>query len=147
MSQTVLGFDYGSRKIGVAVGQTSTGSSEGIATIPADSPAGPWLKIGKLIKDWQPDALVVGLPLTFDGNEPEFAGCAREFGKQLHSRFALPVNFIDEALTTDFADSIIRETTLPGKRITKHRNSKRDRLAAELILQTYLNEYRTTQTR
>ncbi len=95
MSQTVLGFDYGRRKIGIAIGQTSTGFAEGIATIPADSLAGPWLKIEQLIEGWQPDALVVGLPLAVDGSEPEFAGCVREFGKQLQCRFELPVDFVD----------------------------------------------------
>ena len=140
MSQTVLGFDYGRRKIGIAIGQTSTGFAEGIATIPADSPAGPWLKIEQLIEGWQPDALVVGLPLAMDGSEPKFAGCVREFGKQLQCRFELPVDFVDETLTTDFADAIIRETTAPGKRITKRRKSVRDQLAAELILKTYLHE-------
>ena len=146
MRQTVLGFDYGRRKIGIAVGQTSTGFAEGIATIPADSPAGPWLKIGKLIEDWRPDALVVGLPLAVDRSEPKFAGFAREFGRQLHCRFELPVNFVDETLTTDFADAIIRETTAFGKRITKRRKSVRDQLAAELILKTYLHDCTTPQT-
>jgi putative Holliday junction resolvase len=145
MRQTVLGFDYGRRKIGIAVGQISTGFAEGIATISAVSPAGPWLNIGKLIDDWRPDALIVGLPLALDGSEPEFARCAREFGKQLHCRFKLPVDFIDETLTTDFADSIIRETTAPGKRITKRRKSARDQLAAELILKTYLHECTASQ--
>ena len=147
MRQTVLGFDFGRRKIGIAVGQTSTGFAEGIATIPADSPAGPWLKIGKLIEDWRPDALVVGLPLAVDRSEPKFAGFAREFGRQLHCRFELPVNFVDETLTTDFADAIIRETTASGKRITKRRKSVRDQLAAELILKTYLHDCTTPQTR
>ena len=147
MSQTVLGFDYGRRKIGIAIGQTSTGFAEGIATIPADSPAGPWLKIEQLIEGWQPDALVVGLPLAVDGSEPKFAGCVREFGKQLQCRFELPVDFVDETLTTDFADAIIRETTAPGKRITKRRKSVRDQLAAELILKTYLHECTNPQTR
>ena len=146
MSQTVLGFDYGRRKIGIAIGQTSTGFAEGIATIPADSPAGPWLKIEQLIEGWQPDALVVGLPLAVDGSEPEFAGCVREFGKQLQCRFELPVDFVNETLTTDFADAIIRETTAPGKRITKRRKSMRDQLAAELILKTYIHECTTLQT-
>ena len=146
MRQTVLGFDYGRRKIGIAVGQTSTGFAEGIATIPASSPTGPWLKIRKLIAEWQPDALVVGLPLALDGSEPKFAGCARKFGGQLHHRFGLPVDFVDETLTTDFADAIIRETTAPGKRITKRRTSVRDQLAAELILKSYLHDYTTTQT-
>ena len=140
MSQTVLGFDYGRRKIGVAVGQTSTGFAEGIVTLPADSPAGPWLKIGKLIEDWRPDTLVVGLPLAGDGTESEFSLCAREFGRQLHFRFELPVDFIDETLTTDFADALIRATTQAGKRITKRRKSVRDQLAAEIILKTYLHE-------
>ena len=143
MRQTVLGFDYGRRKIGIAVGQTSTGFAEGIAMIPANSPAGPWLKIQKLIDDWQPDALVVGLPLAVDGSEPEFARCAREFGRQLYRRFELPVDFVDETLTTDYADSIIREITAPGKRITKRRKTVRDQLAAELILKTYLHESTT----
>jgi len=146
MKQTVLGFDYGRRKIGIAVGQSSTGFAEGIATIPANSPAGPWLKIGKLIEDWQPDALVVGIPLALDGNEPAFAGYAREFGRELHCRFKLPVDFVDETLTTDFADAIIRETTASGKRITKRRKALRDQLAAELILKTYLHERAAPQT-
>ena len=146
MKQTVLGFDYGRRKIGIAVGQTSTGFAEGITTIPADSPAGPWHKIRKLIEDWQPDALVVGLPLALDGTEPKFAGASREFGRQLRRRFELPVDFVDETLTTDFADAIIRDTTTSGKRITKRRKSVRDQLAAELILKTYLHEYTAPQT-
>jgi putative Holliday junction resolvase len=146
MKRTVLGFDYGRRKIGIAVGQTSTGFAEGIATIPADSTAGPWLKIEKLIDDWRPDTLVVGLPLAGDGSEPEFAKCTREFGRQLHRRFKLPVDFVDETLTTDFADTIIREITTPGKRITKRRRSIRDQLAAELLLKTYLHECTTPQT-
>ena len=146
MSQTILGFDYGRRKIGIAVGQTSTRFAEGIATIPANSPAGPWLEIGKLIEGWRPDALIVGLPLAMDGSEPEFAGYAREFGRQLHDRFELPVDFVDETLTTEFADVIIRETTASGKRITKRRKSVRDQLAAELILKTYLHECTTPQT-
>ena len=146
MSQTVLGFDYGRRKIGIAVGQTSTGFAQGIATITANSPSGPWPKIGKLIADWRPNALVVGLPLGLDDSEPEFVGYAREFGKQLHYRFELPVNFVDETLTTDFADAIIRETTALGKRITKRRKTIRDQLAAELILKTYLHELTTPQT-
>ena len=146
MSQTVLGFDYGRRKIGIAVGQTSTGFAEGIATIRADSPAGPWLKIGKLIAEWQPDTLVVGLPLALDGSEPKFAKSTRKFGRQLHCRFELPVDFVDETLTTDFANAIIRETTPSGKRSTKRRISVRDQLAAELILKTYLHDCATPQT-
>jgi putative Holliday junction resolvase len=141
MIQTLLGFDYGQRKIGIAVGQTMTCTTEGIATILANYPMGPWAKIQKLIEIWQPDALVVGLPMASNGSEPDFARQSRTFGKELYNRFHLPVHFIDETLTSNSADAIIRETTTSGKSITKLRKTLRDQLAAELILQTYLHEY------
>lgn len=147
MIQTLLGFDYGQRRIGVAVGQTMTGTAEGIATVLANYPTGPWLEIEKLIDTWQPDALVVGLPVASNGNEPELARQSRVFGKELCSRFHLPVNFIDETLTSSSADAIIRDTTISGRAITNRRKTVRDRLAAELILQTYLHEYPNSKTR
>ena len=106
-----------------------------------------WGYTSRHTRDWQPDVLVVGSPLAFDGSEPQFARYARDFGKQLHTRFKLPVDFIDEKLTTESADAIIRETTAPNKQIKKRRKNIRDQLAAELILQTYLNENNTPQTR
>ena len=146
MSQTFLGFDYGHRRIGVAAGQTVTGTAEGIATILANYPTGPWLEIEKLIDAWQPDGLVVGMPVTSYKNESELVRQSRAFGNELCSRFHLPVHFIDETLTSNSADAIIRETTTPGKHITKRRKTIRDRLAAELILQTYLHEYHNVET-
>jgi putative Holliday junction resolvase len=146
MTEIVLSFDYGRKKIGIAVGRTSTGLAEGIATIPTNPSELLWVKINTLIQEWQPDTLVVGLPLALDGHEPAFVRYTRQFGGQLNSRFKLPVHFVDETLTTDFADAIIRETTGSGKRITARRKLIRDRLAAELILTTYLNEYTITET-
>ncbi|MBO67081.1 MAG: Holliday junction resolvase RuvX [Acidiferrobacteraceae bacterium] len=141
MNEILLGFDYGSQKIGVAVGQVGTGSTQGIATIKNNSSSGPWTKIQNLINDWKPAYLIVGIPLTSSGDESQFAKDIRKFAEQLQYRFNLPVNFIDETLTTDLADAIIRETTKPGKRITKRRQSLRDQIAAEFILQTYINEF------
>jgi len=142
MNETLLGFDYGTQKIGVAVGQIGTGSTQGIATIRNNSSPEPWSKIENLINDWEPTYLIVGIPLTSSGNEPQFSKNVREFGKQLQYRFNLPVSFVNEALTTDLADAIIRETTPPGKRITRRRKSLRDQIAAEFILQTYINEFK-----
>ena len=146
MSQTLLGFDFGTHRIGVAVGQTTTNSAEGIATIMANKFAGPWPQIQQLIDIWQPDGLVVGLPFVSNSEDSPLATKCREFGRELADRFSLPVNFIDETLTSAFADTLICETTTPGKAITKRRQTKRDRLAAELILQTYLHDHAPSQT-
>ena len=147
MTEVVLGFDYGRRKIGVAVGRISTGYAEGITKIPAIPVQSLWLNVDQLIANWQPDTLVVGLPMTSDKNETEFLRYVRHFGTELTSRYKLPVNFVDETLTTDYADAIIRETTRHGKRIHSRRKSVRDQLAAELILTTYLNEYNSPKSR
>ena len=146
MSQTIIGFDYGQRKIGVAIGNTSTGLAQGITTISTHSSTGPWRAIEKLIEDWHPTSLVVGFPYSWHGGKTDSSGLIREFGRELAHRFKLPVNFIAETLTTDFADFLIRETTMPGKRITKRRKLVRDQLAAELILKTYLNEHTDPKT-
>ena len=147
MNEVVLGFDYGRRKIGVAVGRVSTGYAEGITKIPAIPAQSLWFNVDQLITNWQPDTLVVGLPMTPGKNETEFLRYVRHFGKELTSRYRLPVNFVDETLTTDFADAIIRETTQHGKRIHSRRKSMRDQLAAELILTTYLNEFNSPKPR
>jgi len=142
MNETLLGFDYGTQKIGVAVGQIGTGSTQGVATIKNNSSTEPWVKIKSLVNDWEPAYLIVGIPLTSTGDEPPFSKHIREFGEQLQYRFNLSVRFVNEALTTDLADAIIRETTPPGKRITRRRKSLRDQIAAEFILQTYINEFK-----
>jgi putative Holliday junction resolvase len=145
--EVALGFDFGSRKIGIAVGRASTGNAEGIATIPCNPKTTLWSAINELIEYWQPDTLVVGLPFALNGTESKTTGFARKFGKDLDLRFNLPVCFIDETLTTDYADAIIRESTKNGKQITSRRKSIRDKLAAELILMTFLNEHKNTKTR
>jgi putative holliday junction resolvase len=139
MSATFLGFDFGTRRIGVAVGQNLTGTAQGIDTINNSGAQGPWPAIAKLVKEWQPDALVVGLPLTKDGNETNLAKSVRAFAVKLDQRFGLPVHFIDETLTSQTAEALVSQATPVGKRIIGKRQSLRDQIAAELILSTYLN--------
>ena len=141
MNQTLLAFDYGTRKIGVAAGQDVTGTTQGIGTIATSSKRRQWDEIETLIRKWQPDKLVVGLPMTAPGRESAMMAQARKFGEELEKRFDRTVYFVDETLTSDYADSMIRSSTGRGKRITPRRRAVRDMIAAELILQTYLHEH------
>ncbi|HIG15459.1 MAG TPA: Holliday junction resolvase RuvX [Gammaproteobacteria bacterium] len=143
MSQTVLGFDFGTQKIGVAVGQTQTATGQGIATLRYNQCKVPWKKIDELIHTWQPDILVVGIAEPADGKETGFLKKTRAFAHQLTTRYGLPIRTVDERLTTQQADALIQDSTPIGKSITPRRKSLRDQLAAELILKTYLNDFRS----
>jgi len=143
VSQTVLGFDFGTQKIGVAVGQTQTATGQGIATLRYNQCKVPWKKIDELIHTWQPDILVVGIAEPADGKETGFLKKTRAFAHQLTTRYGLPIRTVDERLTTQQADALIQDSTPIGKSITPRRKSLRDQLAAELILKTYLNDFRS----
>jgi len=92
----VFGFDYGSRLLGVAVGNRFTGSARGIAAIPVRDGDPDWSKLDALRQEWQPETLVVGLPLTLDGDEQPASRGARRFAEKLGQRYGLPVDLTDE---------------------------------------------------
>ena len=96
----LLGFDYGTRSIGVAVGQMITGQARELCNLKAENGIPKWEEIEKLIKEWQPDALVVGMPLNMDGTPSDFCARAQKFANRLNGRFNLPVFTHDERLTT-----------------------------------------------
>jgi putative Holliday junction resolvase len=127
----VLGFDYGVRKIGVAVGQTVTCTATPLRTLPARDEKPDWDAIGQLIRDWQPEALVVGLPYQMDDLEAPVAARARRFARQLEGRYRLPVFFADERLTT-------REAQRQLGRDAQRDALRVDAMAARLILETWL---------
>ena len=135
-----MGFDFGTKRIGVAAGQNLTGTAQGIATISNTGKDGPWQEIQGLIGQWQPEILVVGLPLGKDGAATPLSNTARDFGAELASRFNLPVDYVDETLTSRAAESLVSQATPPGKRIIGKRQELRDQIAAELILSTYFYE-------
>ena len=139
MSRTFIGFDFGTKRIGVATGQDVTGTAQAIGTVSNSGKEGPWTEIKALIDEWRPDGLVVGIPFTSIDSETELARATRNFAAKLNTRYHLPVDFIDETLTSIAAEQIISSATVPGKRFTKKRETLRDQIAAELILQTYLN--------
>ena len=96
----LLGFDYGTRSIGVAVGQMITGQARELCNLKAENGIPKWEDIEKLIKEWQPDALVVGVPYHPDGASHENTRRAQRFARQLHGRFHLPVFEVDERYST-----------------------------------------------
>ena len=140
MSNTAMGFDFGTKRIGVATGQDLTGTAQGVATVGNSGKNGPWNDIEELIHQWQPDMLVVGLPLDKEGAETMLSTAARQFGTELASRFVRPVYYIDETLTSRVAEHLVAETTPAGKRMIGRQQGLRDQIAAELILNTFFNE-------
>ena len=140
MSNTAMGFDFGTKRIGIATGQDLTGTAQGVATVENSGKNGPWNEIEELIHQWQPDMLVVGLPLDKEGAETMLSTAARQFGTELASRFARPVHYIDETLTSRVAESLVAEATPAGKRMIGRQQGLRDQIAAELILSTFFNE-------
>jgi putative Holliday junction resolvase len=97
---TILAFDYGMRRVGVAVGNTETKASQALKIIAAPNADGLFQEIDSLLKEWQPDQVVVGLPTHPDGAEHEMTQKARRFGNQLQGRFNLPVTWVDERYTS-----------------------------------------------
>lgn len=130
---TLLGFDYGTHKIGVAVGQTLTGTATPLKTLGRVNSKPDWGGIAQLIDEWCPEGLVVGHPYEMTDREANNAAGARKFARQLHGRFHLPVNLIDERLTTREAWSQLGATA--SRDVTKV-----DSYAAKLILETWLND-------
>jgi putative Holliday junction resolvase len=97
---TIMAFDYGTRRIGVAVGNTVTKLGQPLKTIAESSSEASFKAIEGLLKEWQPTSLVVGLPCHPDGTTHEMSAKARRFGNQLHGRFQLPVEWVDERYTS-----------------------------------------------
>jgi putative Holliday junction resolvase len=129
---TLLGFDFGPAKIGVAVGQTLTSSATPLETLRAVQQRPDWDGISRLIETWEPEGLVVGLPFNMDDTEAEPAPQARRFARQLEGRYHLPVYLVDERLTSIAAR---REIGREPQRIEDI-----DAVAAKLILETWLSE-------
>lgn len=126
---TILAFDYGTRRVGVAVGNTETRASQALKTITASNGEGLFREIENLLKEWQPDLVVIGLPTHPDGSEHEMTAKAKRFGNQLNGRFNLPVYWVDERYTS---------AVLEGD---PQMQDNLDAHSAALILEQYLAEH------
>ena len=130
---TVLAFDFGEKRIGVETGETLLGSAHPLAVIRAESNADRLAEIARLVAEWQPERLVVGLPTHMDGTPHEMTRLAQQFGERLEKHFKLPVSYADERLSSMDAEARLRETG----RNSKSAKPLLDAVAAQLILQTW----------
>ena len=131
----MLAFDFGARRIGVAVGTTQLRSARPLTTIDTERNDERFAAIGALVAEWQPDRLVVGLPLHADGTPHAMTDRARRFAHRLEGRYRLPVVLVDERHTTELARSALHADGRGGR---EHRGL-RDAVAAQIILQAYLD--------
>ena len=130
----VLGFDFGMRHIGVAVGQTITNSATALSVIKAKDGIPDWDIIGEFIQTWRAKALVVGIPYNMDGSEQELTKLAEKFSRRLKERFQLPVYTVDERLTTFAA-----KQSLQNKNDAK-KPHRLDSVAAKIIVESWLEQ-------
>lgn len=133
---TVLGFDFGLARIGVATGELETGQASALATVHDESNDARFKAIAALIAEWRPVALVVGLPTHLDGTEHELTARCRRFANQLHGRFGVPVFTADERLSSVAADA---DLAAAGRTGWRERKAVLDAAAARIILQTFLD--------
>ncbi len=133
----LLGFDFGTRRIGVAVGNAVTGSARALAALPhANGPN--WAAIARLVAEWRPTALVVGLPLTAAGDSQAMTASARAFIAELGRRFNQPVHAADERFSTIEAVERLRHARATGNRRKRLTKGDTDAMAAQIILEDWL---------
>jgi putative Holliday junction resolvase len=135
-NKTILAFDFGTSKIGVAVGQTITRTATPLAMLRARHGVPQWSEVSQLINNWKPNVLIVGIPYNMDGTEQAITHAAREFVQQLHAKFSVPVEEVDERLTTVEAKQILFE--LGGYKALQEISI--DSFAAKLILESWIQK-------
>lgn len=135
----VLGFDVGARRIGVAVGNTLSGTARPIAMVAARDDGPDWDAVAALVREWRPDRLVVGEPLTLDGETQPATHLARRFAREAAARFALPVDLIDERSSSREAERRFAHARREGR--ARRRDAQAlDALAAQIIVERWLGE-------
>lgn len=132
----ILGFDFGLRRIGVAIGQTTTHTANPLETV-RHAATPDWPAIERLVREWKPVLLLVGLPLGADGEETDMSRAARRFGADLNKRFELDVAYADERLTSHAAASRFTEQRASGNARRKD-SARLDAVAAQIILENWL---------
>ncbi|MGH8632159.1 MAG: Holliday junction resolvase RuvX [Burkholderiales bacterium] len=132
-SGTVLAFDYGERRVGVAVGDAAVGIAHPLVAIESAAGQVSWDQLAVLVAEWRPSMFVVGMPVRDDGGEHDLMGAVRGFSRQLARRFGLPVELVDERFTSSEGASQLRDAGVSGRAQKPHL----DAFAATAILQAY----------
>ena len=130
---TTLAFDFGEARIGVAEGDAEVGPAHPLATVTGEGNEAKFAAIAKLVAEWKPRQLVVGLTAHTDGSEHELTRLCRKFGRRLHGRFGLPVYCVDERLSSLYAESLLAEAQVFGRK----QKAVLDQVAAQAILQGF----------
>jgi putative holliday junction resolvase len=136
----VLAFDFGRRRIGVACGDTVSRAASPLKAIAAVAGAPPWEVIGALLRDWQPDLAVVGLPYNVDGSDSAMTQAARGFAAELARRFAVRIELVDERYSSREAEARLRSARESGLRRRRVAKSDVDAAAACVILERWFTE-------
>ena len=136
-TRPLLAFDFGEARLGVAVGYEKTGMVHPLVTLRIKDDQPDWAEVEKLINEWQPVALIVGLPLNMDGSESELSQRANKFKNRLHGRFRLPAYNFDERLSSFEAKGILLERNRGNRNFKAH---DVDALAAQIVLQGWLEQ-------
>lgn len=136
MNGVYLAFDYGEKRIGAAIGDDLTGSARPLPALTT----GDWKTIEKVIADWRPAALIVGMPLNEDGSDQLITTLTRKFIRQIEARSKLPVHISDERFSSRAADDILRNARASGQMTRRVRKGDRDGQAARVILEQWLRE-------
>lgn len=130
---TTLAFDFGEVRIGVAQGDAEVGLSHPLTTVTGGSNETKFEAVAKLVGEWQPVQFVVGLPVHADGTEHELTRLSRKFGRRLQGRFKLPVYWVDERMSSLYAESLLAEAQVFGRK----QKAVLDQVAAQAILQGF----------
>ena len=135
-AETILGFDFGEKRIGVAVGNTVTSQAQALTTLHVESNAARLSAVEKLVNEWQPASFVIGQPEHADGRPHEVAHLAKKFGNRLTEKFRLPVTYINETLSSLEASRMLTARGIRGIA----QKTEIDAVAAQVILQSYLDD-------
>lgn len=138
VSGYILTFDFGLRRIGAAVGQTLTGTATALETL-GHGKEPDWPAIERLVAEWKPALLLVGLPLGAEGEETDMSAAARRFGEALGTRFGKPVAYVDERLSSRVAEERFAERRAAGTARRKDA-SQVDAMAAQVICENWLRQ-------
>jgi len=130
-----IAFDFGTKSIGVACGQSVTGTASELEPIPAKDGIPNWLTIENLLAEWQPDIAIIGLPLNMDDSESDFCLRCRKFANRIHGRFGVAIELFDERLTTKLAKEEARERGHDGA----YGNNPVDSIAARILLESWFS--------
>jgi len=133
-----LGFDFGTRRIGVSAGDSLTNGARPIGVVAAYAGTPDWPPLERFIRDWAPRTLIVGVPYNMDGSEGSLTAAAIQFAEELKQRFGLPVIPVDERLSSREAESILRSQRASGARLRRVRHDDVDSAAACVLLEQWL---------